>query len=91
MKGNVVSFLPSKRYGFIKGDDGLGYYFKLSVVTNLAEVKEIVAGDRVSFDEYATAKGYAARSITLEQIHTYVIPSAFLECKGDSIKGWEVL
>lgn len=91
MKGNVVSFLPSKGYGFIKGDDGLDYYFKHSSVANLAEVKTVVAGDRVSFDEHATAKGYAARSITIEQIHTYVIPSAFLESKGDSIKGWEVL
>ncbi|TDO98774.1 cold-shock protein [Marinomonas balearica] len=94
MKGRVKTFLPEKGYGFIKGDDSKDYFFHKSSLSNLSDERNICEEVFVTFEQFATAKGYQARSIKIvkaEDVTTYIAPNKFLYSKSFSVKGWEVL
>lgn len=92
MDGTVTSFLPTKGYGFARGDDGRDYFLHQSDVQSSATVIE---GQRISFDESATPKGYRARhvrAITTAGPVRYALPDEILLINGaDAPGGWELL
>lgn len=91
MEGTVSNFLPSKGYGFLRGDDGRDYFAHHS---DLVESQAAIEGQRVTFEESATPKGYRARRIrpvALRGSARYVLPHDVLTSRGDTINEWEVV
>lgn len=90
MKGIIKTYLPSKSYGFIKGDDEKDYFFHAKDIKNK---KEIIDGMLVSFEESATPKGYAAKNIQIldEKCLTYEVPKNFIFSKSDELKDFQIL
>lgn len=94
MKGTVKTYLPEKKYGFIKGDDGKDYFFHASGFKNSDQVSKICEESVVEFDQQATPKGYKAKSCTLinpADVFTYVVPDEFITSKSSGVRGWEVM
>lgn len=96
MQGHIKSYLDSKKYGFIKGDDNKDYFFHISDISfNSGEVKE---GLFVSFDENLTKKGLRANRIEIlddKEIFgdngvLYRTPS-FVTSKNDKLKDWSII
>jgi len=52
LKGIINTMLPHGKAGFIKGDDGADYYFKISDITD--RHLQVVAGKKVSFVKTAS-------------------------------------
>lgn len=91
MEGIVNSFLPSKGYGFLRGDDGRDYFVHHS---DIVGEHAVIEGQRVAFEESATPKGYRARRVCpvkLAGATGYVLPDDVLTTRHTTIKGWEVL
>lgn len=64
--GSIISYLPEKRYGFIKGADGKSVFFHVSSVASQDRDK-ICDNSRVSFELVPSPKGYKALKVRLEQ------------------------
>lgn len=91
MEGTVSSFLVSKGYGFLRGDDGRDYFVHHR---DIVGVDAVIEGQRVAFEEAATPKGYRARRVRpLEVTGTtgYIVPEEVLTTRHATLKGWEVL
>lgn len=91
MQGTVKSFLPSKRYGFVRGDDGNDYYLHEQ---DLMRAGPLYQGLRVEFEEAATPKGYRARRVRAVDSTVgcrYETPSEIVETKGTELAEWELL
>ncbi len=65
MKGQVVSFIVGKNYGFIKGDDGESYFFHLSSLKDKSSKSKVTKNAYVLFDPSPTPKGNAAKNISI--------------------------
>ena len=94
MKGTISTYLPEKKYGFIKGDDGKDYYFHEDAFKSESERAKLSEEAFVDFDQRATPRGYKARNCRLldtADVLTYVVPDAFLTSRSRGIKGWEVI
>lgn len=92
MDGTVSSFLPAKGYGFVRGDDGRDYFLHQSDLVPAFGVP--IEGQRISFEETATPKGYRARRVKpLGSVGPvrYVVPDMVLQSRGSDIRGWEIL
>lgn len=64
MKGSVKFFDREKGFGFIKGEDGVEYFFgSRDYNTGLAFAKE---GEKVRFDTSTTQKGIKAINVEKE-------------------------
>ncbi|MCH7424247.1 cold shock domain-containing protein [Shewanella sp. MM_2022_3] len=68
MKGKVVSYLATKKYGFIQGDDGESYFLHFSELLNRKDEDKLVKGSIVNFDPTPTPKGLAAKAISLPEV-----------------------
>ncbi|MFA5923650.1 MAG: cold shock domain-containing protein [Methylococcaceae bacterium] len=92
-KGTISTFLPEKRYGFIKGEDGRDYYFSFGALVDKGHIHGVAEGVCVEFDQKATPKGYRAERISIigNRAIYYAEPDEVLISKGDSIKGWEII
>lgn len=91
MEGTISSFLPSKGYGFLRGDDGRDYFVHGN---DILERQAVIEGQRVAFEEAATPKGYRARRVrpvALTGTVRYVLPDEVLTSRSATLKGWEVL
>ncbi|TAK37655.1 MAG: cold shock domain-containing protein [Lysobacteraceae bacterium] len=91
MQGTVKSFLPSKRYGFVRGDDGIDYYLHEQDLVHAAPLHQ---GLRVEFEETATPKGYRARGVRVVSSPAgcrYETPPDIVETKGAELAEWELL
>jgi cold shock CspA family protein len=55
-----VVYLPEKKYGFLKGDDGKGYFFHANEFVK-AHINNIFEDSFVEFEQFATPKGYNAK------------------------------
>jgi len=91
VEGTISSFLPSKGYGFLRGDDGRDYFVHHD---DIIETQAVVEGQRVVFEESATPKGYRARRVRPMAVTgavRYVLPDEVLTSRNATIKGWEVL
>ncbi len=92
MEGTVASFLPSKGYGFILGDDGCSYFLHQSDIA--PESGPVVEGQRLIFEESATPKGYRARRVrpvSTTSMAQFVVPDAVLHSREAQVKGWETI
>ncbi|WP_415719450.1 cold-shock protein [Maridesulfovibrio sp.] len=69
MEGNIKSFLETKGYGFINGNDNKSYFFHISDV--LSSEEKIEEGSFVNFDETATPKGYKALKVKILSSSNY--------------------
>lgn len=69
MEGNIKSFLETKGYGFIKGNDDKSYFFHISDV--LSSEQKLEEGSFVDFDETATPKGYKALKVRVLSTSNY--------------------
>lgn len=91
MEGTISSFLPSKGYGFLRGDDGRDYFVHCN---DIIEPDAVVEGQRVAFEESTTPKGYRARRVrpvALAGAVRYLLPDEVLTSRSAIIKGWDVL
>lgn len=94
MKGTIKTYLPEKRYGFIKGDDGKDYFFHESEFQDKSHIENLRDEALVSFEQQATPKGYKAKSCSLinsSEVHTFVVPDEFIASRSNSVKGWDVI
>lgn len=94
MQGEVKTYLPEKKYGFIKGDDGKDYFFHENDFRKSDHQLDICEGARVEFDQQATPKGYRARKCMLldpSATVTYVVPDTFLTSRSGNIRNWEIV
>jgi len=93
MKGIIKTYLPEKKYGFIKGDDGKNYFFHENEFKKIAS--QCLCEDMyVSFDQKANPKGYKALNCSIidpAEILTYILPEKFITSKSTEIRGWEVM
>lgn len=93
MKGTVKTFLPEKKYGFIKGDDGKDYFFHTNEFRDKGHIPNICEEAYVGFEQKATPKGYKAKSCYLidpSEVTTYITPDNFITSKSEGVRGWEV-
>jgi len=91
MEGTVSSFLASKGYGFLRGDDGRDYFVHHR---DIVGADAVIEGQRVAFEEAATPKGYRARRVRpveVTGVTGYVVPEEVLTTRHATLKGWEVL
>jgi len=88
--GVVISFLPDKGYGFIKGDDGNDYHFKRRDV--LGELLPVTS-TRVAFDAQATSRGYSATKVIVrgQALTTWADPESFVVSEQDGVPGLGIL
>ncbi len=94
MKGIIKTYLPEKKYGFIKGDDGKDYFFHESEFTDKNQLGKICEDAFVNFNQKATPKGYKAQNCRLinpSDVLTYIVPDEFLTSRSNNIKGWDVI
>ncbi|QTR51611.1 cold-shock protein [Candidatus Thiothrix anitrata] len=91
MNGVIKTFLPEKRYGFIKGDDGKDYFFHQNEFKSLPSHNSLCEGLLVEFDQQVTPKGYKARKCHLLDVKLYSLPDEFIASKKSSVSGWEMV
>lgn len=94
MKGVIKTYVPEKKYGFIKGDDGKDYFFHLDSFKDRCHKDKICDDVLVEFEPTPTPKGYRAQEcslLNLSDVTTYVVPDEFLTSKAMTIKGWEII
>jgi cold shock CspA family protein len=94
MEGTIKTYLPEKKYGFIKGDDGKDYFFHESEFRDKSHIANLCEEALVSFEQRATAKGYKAKNCALidsSDVNTFVIPDKFITSRSNSIRGWDII
>ncbi len=94
MNGRVTTFLPEKRYGFIRGDDGKDYFFHSSSFTDKTPPERVCEQAIVRFDPTANPKGYRAVNLSLvdsSPTMKFVFPDVFMTSRSNHIRGWETL
>lgn len=80
MRGRIKRFIEDKGYGFITGEDGQDYFFHISQVRDMVEIKNYMI---VNFDIADGKKGKNAVNIRVsEQNNT----SKFVTCGGTNIR-----
>ncbi|MCY9873008.1 cold-shock protein [Vibrio barjaei] len=93
MRGTIASFLPTKGYGFIKGEDGNSYFVHVGDF-NGNWGKSDLPGRVVRFEETVNDRGYAAKKVDIlsDSVDVgYVGPQEFKISKSDSVKGYKQL
>jgi len=94
MHGTIKTYLPEKRYGFIKGDDGKDYYFHQDSLRDMKLADRICEDAFVEFDQKATPKGYKAEGVVLinpAHVLMYTVPADFVVSRTRDVKGWDIL
>jgi cold shock CspA family protein/uncharacterized protein YbjQ (UPF0145 family) len=94
MKGIVKSYLPTKGYGYITGDDNKSYFFRAKSVRT--DPRIIADNLPVHFEERATQQGYEAINVFCEvgqdNAPLYDLPSRFHIYRDGFVKdGLEIL
>lgn len=93
MKGIITTYLPQKKYGFIKGDDGKDYFFHEAEFRDRSQIAYLCEDAFVDFDEQATPKGYKAKNCSLidpKKVLTYTVPDEFTVVRSENVRGWEI-
>lgn len=91
MEGRIKTYLPSKGYGFIEGDDKKSYFFHVQDFKSAtAKIEENLF---VAFEETATPKGYRAKKVELigGQIEYQEVLDGFRRSRKGKPKGTDVL
>lgn len=89
MEGRIKTYLPSKGYGFIEGDDGKSFFFHMQDFKSAtAKIEENLF---VAFEETATPKGYRAKNVEIVNNIGHLAPaSGFVYSKKRVPKGMDV-
>lgn len=94
MQGTIKTYLPEKRYGFIKGNDGKDYFFHENNFIDKSHIRSLAEDVLIEFEQVATPKGYQAKQCkvlsTIEEMK-YIQPDTFITTKQSYIKGWEII
>jgi len=95
MNGYIKSFVESKSYGFIKGEDNKDYFFHISNINSKSKTR-IKDNRKVTFESIATKKGYAAININIHESkisdnYKYIVPNEVYFSKDAKVKGWETV
>lgn len=69
MKGRVVSYVTTKKYGFVTGDDGETYFLHFSDLFNKFDEEKLIKGVRVEFEPIPTPKGLSAKKVKVPEVH----------------------
>ncbi|MEZ8376393.1 cold-shock protein [Vibrio cyclitrophicus] len=69
MKGKVVSYISSKKYGFINGDDGESYFLHFSALLDKLDEAKLVKNVVVEFDPTPNPKGLAAKKVRVPTVY----------------------
>jgi cold shock CspA family protein len=94
MRGSVKTFVTEKGYGFIVGDDGKDYFFRLEAFSNQSHKDALCDDSIVDFEPSANTKGYRAKNCSLinaSDVHTFEIPREMPTSLSSTIKGWDVI
>ena len=94
MKGTIKTYLPEKKHGYIKGDDGKDYFFYESEFRDKSHRAKLCEEDFVDFDQHATPRGYKAKNCSLinpSEVLTYVIPDEFIASRSNGVRGWDLI
>lgn len=94
MKGTIKTYLPEKKYGFIRGDDGKDYFFNESEFRDKSHIGKLCEEAFVNFDQQATPKGYKAKNCSLinpSEVLTFVTPDEFIASRSNGVRGWDVI
>lgn len=94
MKGIIKTYVPEKKYGFIKGDDEKDYFFHLDAFKDPRHKDKICDDVLVEFEPTPTPKGYKAQNCSLldpSDVSTFIVPDEFLTSRAMTIKGWEIV
>jgi len=90
-KGQIISYIENKGFGFIKNEDGKKVFFHKKDINNKNNI--IIDGMILEYDLIPTEKGYSAKKIDIqlnEEIK-YITPDTIYTSKLKDIKGWETL
>ncbi|EKO3674173.1 cold shock domain-containing protein [Vibrio metschnikovii] len=94
MQGTIKTYLPEKKYGFIKGDDGKDYFFHENQFGDKTHIGKLCEEAIVCFDQQATPKGYKAKNCSLvnaSEVQSYVVPDSFITSKSNGVRGWDII
>ena len=69
MKGKVVSYISTKKYGFITGDDGESYFLHASSLLDKSNESKLVKDVIVEFEPTPTPKGMSAKKIKIPEVY----------------------
>ncbi|WP_345868903.1 cold-shock protein [Shewanella algae] len=86
MKGKVVSYVSSKKFGFINGDDGESYFLHVSALVNRSDEAKLVKNVLVEFDPTPTPKGLSAKQIRIPEVYIRERLLNFFTSKGSNPK-----
>lgn len=81
MKGRIKRFIEDKGYGFITGEDGQDYFFHISQVRDMVEIKKCMI---VEFDVADGKRGKNAVNIRVTEQNNS--PSKFITCGNTNIR-----
>jgi cold shock protein len=62
MTGTIKRLLKDKKCGFVRGSDGLDYFFHQSALKNCG-YDDLAEGREVTFEESVSAKGLRAEDV----------------------------
>jgi cold shock CspA family protein len=69
MEGQIVSYVPSKKYGFIKDETGNSYFFHIYDLKNKNNINSLIRGAAVKFEPIPTPKGLKAIQVVVEGVY----------------------
>ena len=87
----MISYVPTKKYGFIKGDDGENYFFHLSKLSANHTENELSRGTYVQFDVMPTSKGLAAIKVSIKSSYKVKEMIPFIMTRQSSPKHGDVI
>ncbi|MFQ6371747.1 cold-shock protein [Shewanella sp. YIC-542] len=69
MKGKIVSYVSSKKFGFINGDDGESYFLHVSALVDKNAESKLLKDVVVEFDPMPTPKGLSAKQVVIPEVY----------------------
>ncbi|MDB2386414.1 cold shock domain-containing protein [Shewanella sp.] len=86
MRGKVVSYISTKKYGFISGEDGESYFLHFSSLLDKANEKKLLKDVVVEFDPTPTPKGMSAKKVHVPNVYFKKNPIDFFMTKNSQPK-----
>lgn len=90
MKGIIVAYISSKKYGFINGEDGESYFLHFSNLLDKSSEDKLIKGVSVEFDPIPTPKGLAAKDVCIQETYVKKKMVEFFITKQKIPKGFNV-
>lgn len=68
MKGKIVSYVLSKKFGFIEGEDGESYFLHMSALVDKSAEIKLLKGVVIEFEPCPTPKGLSAKKVSVLEV-----------------------